>query len=71
MEHKFANLNEGLLEVHYQDLDNFDIDVLITEEIHLNFPLIVHCCGPYNNDDLNDEDIEKIQPFKKIRDLIE
>ena len=61
---------KGPLEVHYQDLDNFDIDVLIAEEILLNFPSTVNCCEPDNNDDLNNEDLEKIQPFKKIRDLI-
>ena len=70
-DNRYENLDKkGPLEVHYQDLDNFDIDALIAEEIHLNFPSTVNCCGPDNNDDLNNEDLEKIQPFKKIRDLI-
>ena len=70
-DNRYENLDKkGPLEVHYQDLDNFDIDVLIAEEILLNFPSTVNCCEPDNNDDLNNEDLEKIQPFKKIRDLI-
>ena len=70
-DNRYENLDkQEPLEIHYQDLDNFDIGVLIAEEIHLNFPSTVNCCGPDNNDDLNDKDLEKIQPFKKIRDLI-
>ena len=61
---------KGPLEIHYQDVDNFDIDVLIAEEIHLNYPSIMSCCGPDINDDIDNEDLEKIQPLKKIRDLI-
>lgn len=57
-------------EVHYQDVDNFDIDTLIAEEIHLNYPSIVNCCGTDNSDEISDEDFKKVKPFKKIRDLI-
>ena len=68
---KYQNLDKkGSLEVHYQDVDNFDIDTLIVEEIHLNYPSIVNCCGPDNNDEKSDVDLKKIKPFKKIRDLI-
>ena len=68
---KYQNLDKkGPLEVHYQDVDNFAIDTLIVEEIHLNFPSIVNCCGPDNSDEISDVDLKKIKPFKKIRDLI-
>ena len=68
---KYQNLDKkGPIEVHYQDADNFDIDTLIAEEIHLNYPSIVYCCGTDNNDEISDEDLKKIKPFKKIRDLI-
>ena len=68
---KYQNLDKkGPLEVHYQDVDNFDIDTLIAEEIHLNFPSIVNCCGNDHNDEISEEDLKKIKPFKKIRDLI-
>ena len=50
--------------------DNFDIDTLIAEEIHLNYPSIVYCCGTDNSDEISDEDFKKVKPFKKIRDLI-
>ena len=67
----YQNLDKkGPLEVHYQDVDNFDIDTLIAEEIHLNYPSTVNCCGPDNNDEISNEDLKKIKPFKKIRDLI-
>ena len=68
---KYQNLDKkGPLEVHYQDVDNFAIDTLIVEEIHLNYPSIVNCCHPDNNNEISDEDFKKIKPFKKIRDLI-
>ena len=68
---KYQNLDKkGPLEVHYQDIDNFAIDTLIVEEIHLNYPSIVNCCHPDNNNEISDEDLKKIKPFKKIRDLI-
>ena len=68
---KYQNSDKkGPLEVHYQNVDNFDIDTLIIEEIHLNYPPIVNCCGLDNNDEVSDEDLKKIKPFKKIRDLV-
>ena len=68
---KYQNLDKkGSLEVHYQDVDNFAIDTLIVEEIHLNYPSIVNCCGPDNNHEKRTVDLKKIKPFKKIRDLI-
>ena len=68
---KYQNLDKkGSLEVHYQDVDNFAIDTLIVEEIHLNYPSIVNCCGSDNNDEISVVDLKKIKPFKKIRDLI-
>ena len=68
---KYQNLDKkGPLEVHYQDVDNFAIDTLIVEEIHLNYPSIVYCCGIDSNDEMSDVDLKKIKPFKKIRDLI-
>ena len=68
---KYQNSDKkGPLEVHYQDVDNFDVDTLIAEEIHLNYPSIVNCCDPDNNDEISDVDLKKIKPFKKIRDLI-
>ena len=68
---KYQNLDKkGPIEVHYQDVYNFDIDTLITEEIHLNYPSIVNCCVTDNNDEISDEDLKKVKPFKKIRDLI-
>ena len=68
---KYQNFDKkGPLEVHYQDVDNFAIDTLIVEEIHLNYPSIVYCCGIDSNDEMSDVDLKKIKPFKKIRDLI-
>jgi uncharacterized metal-binding protein YceD (DUF177 family) len=68
---KYQNIDKkGPIEVHYQDVHNFDIDTLIAEEIHLNYPSIVDCCSTDNNDEISDQDLKKIKPFKKIRDLI-
>ena len=62
---------KGPYEVHYQNLQLFDIDKLVLEEIYLNFPSTVVCCSSKSdkNTDLNYE--QKIQPFKKIKDLIQ
>ena len=59
-----------LLEIHYQDLNKFDIDSLISEEINLNYPSVVICCDKDNIEPESTEIIKKTQPFKKIRDLI-
>ena len=61
---------KGPYEIHYQDLNCFNIDDLIAEEIHLNFPSVVICCNPDNANDKEDKENQKIRPFKKIRDLI-
>ena len=58
---KYQNFDKkGALEVHYQDVDNFAIDTLIVEEIHLNYPSIVYCCGIDSNDEMSDVDLKKI-----------
>ena len=62
--------NTGPLEVHYQDLENFNIKVLVSEEIYLNFPSIVTCCTIESNVELEEKSLDKVRPFKKIRDLI-
>ena len=58
------------LEVHYQDLENFNINDLVSEEIYLNFPSIVTCCTIESNDKLEEKNLNRIRPFQKIRDLI-
>ena len=61
---KYQNLDKkGPLEIHYQDVDNFAIDTLIVEEIHLNYPSIVYCCGFDCNDEMSDADLKIIKPF--------
>ena len=68
---KYENIDEkGPLEVHYQDLENFNINDLILEEIYLNFPSIVTCCTIESNDKSEEKSLNKIRPFQKIRDLI-
>ena len=59
---------KGPYEIHYQDLNCFNIDDLIAEEIHLNFPSRAICCELDNNDK-EKENNQKVKPFKKIRDL--
>ena len=58
------------LEVHYQDLENFNINDLVSEEIYLNFPSIVTCCTIESNVKLEEKSLDRVRPFKKIRDLI-
>ena len=68
---KYENVDEkGPLEVHYQDLENFNINDLISEEIYLNFPSVVTCCTIESNDKSEENSLNKIRPFQKIRDLI-
>ena len=68
---KYENLDKkGSLEVHYQDLGNFDINDLVSEEIYLNFPSIISCCTVEGNKKSQINDLNKIKPFQKIRDLI-
>ena len=57
-------------QTHYQDLEYFNIDNLIEEELALIYPDIVKCV----RNCLKKEDTmveEKNLPFKKIRDLID
>ena len=58
-------------ESHFQNLKYFQIERLVEEEICLNYPTVVKC----NTEDCLDfaipEEQEKLQPFKKIRDLLE
>ena len=46
-----------------------EVEKLIAEEIHLNFPSRVICCESDNNDKEREYN-QKVKPFKKIRDLI-
>ena len=61
---------KGPLELHYQDLENFNIKVLVSEEIYLNFPSIVTCCTIESNVKLEEKSLDRVRPFQKIRDLI-
>jgi uncharacterized metal-binding protein YceD (DUF177 family) len=57
-------------QTHYQDLEYFNIDKLIEEELALIYPDVVKC----DRKCLEKEDTlieEKNLPFKKIRDLID
>ena len=58
-------------ESHYQNLKYFQIKKLIEEEICLNYPSVIRCeeqdCIEFK--EISNE--KKIQPFQKIRDLIE
>lgn len=68
---KYENVDQkGPSEVHYQDLENFNINDLVSEEIYLNFPSIVTCCTLESNEKLEEKSPNKIRPFQKIRDLI-
>ena len=68
---KYENVDKKEpLEVHYQDLENFNINDLVFEEIYLNFPSIVTCCTIESNEKLQEKSLNKIRPFQKIRDLI-
>ena len=58
-------------ETHFQKLKFFEIEKLILEEISLNFPSLIRC-KDLNCLKLEDAFVEeKIQPFKKIRDLLD
>ena len=62
--------SSGQDQTHYQDLEYFNIDNLIEEEISLIYPDIVKC----DRKCLEKEVMlieEKNLPFKKIKDLIE
>ncbi len=62
--------SSGQDQTHYQDLEYFNIDNLIEEELTLIYPDIVKC----DRKCLEKDDTliqEKNLPFKKIRDLID
>ena len=64
---KYENSEKtGPLEVHYQDLENFNIKVLVSEEIYLNFPSIVTCCTIESNEKLQENRLNKLDLFKKL-----
>ena len=68
---KYENVDQkGPSEIHYQDLESFNINDLVSEEIYLNFPSIVTCCTLESNEKLEEKSPNKIRPFQKIRDLI-
>ena len=58
-------------DIHYQNLEEFNVSKFLTEEIYLNYPSTVFCNS--------EECLKKIaiaftdsnRPFKKIRDLID
>ena len=58
-------------ETHFQKLKFFEIEELVLEEISLNYPSLIRCedqnCLKLEGGFLP----EKIQPFKKIRDLLD
>ena len=57
-------------QVHYQELDNFNLRNFLEEEIAISYPDIVKC----HKSCLEDKSIsteEKNLPFKKIRDLMD
>ena len=62
------NSEEG--EIHYQELEIFNLDTFLNEEIALLYPDFVKCSIEClkNNEVLKEE---KNLPFKKIRDLID
>ena len=62
------NSEEG--EIHYQELEIFNLDTFLNEEIALLYPDFVKCSIEClkNNEILKEE---KNLPFKKIRDLID
>jgi len=62
---------EVIDESHYQDLKFFDLDKLIVEEVYLNYPSVTYCPGRVNDEDKNLKLEQKVQPFKKIRDLLD
>ena len=57
-------------QTHYQDIEYFDLQKFIEEEIALNYPDIVKCNANCLKED-NSFKEKKNLPFKKIRDLID
>ncbi|MBE19791.1 MAG: hypothetical protein CMD69_02610 [Gammaproteobacteria bacterium] len=65
-----AKDRRGPLDIHYQNLNLFDLEKLIVEEIHLNFPSFIVCCNKEIDPDEGLRKPQMTRPFKKIRDLI-
>ena len=57
-------------QTHYQDLEYFNIESFIEEEVALIYPNIVKCSEDCITE-VDDHDEKKNLPFKKIRDLID
>ena len=57
-------------QTHYQDLEFFNIESFIEEEVALIYPNIVKCSEDCNTEESVYE-TERNLPFKKIRDLID
>jgi|TARA_B100001059_G_scaffold90123_1_gene88729 uncharacterized metal-binding protein YceD (DUF177 family) len=57
-------------QTHYQDIEYFDLQKFIEEEIALNYPDIVKCNTNCLKEDKSFKE-KKNLPFKKIRDLID
>ena len=57
-------------QTHYQDIEYFDLQKFIEEEIALNYPDIVKCNTNCSKEDKSFKE-KKNLPFKKIRDLID
>ena len=57
-------------QVHYQELDNFNLGNFLEEEIAISYPDIVKCHENCLEDESTSTE-EKNLPFKKIRDLME
>lgn len=57
-------------QTHYQDIEYFDLQKFIEEEIALNYPDIVICNTNCLKEDKSFKE-KKNLPFKKIRDLID
>ena len=57
-------------QTHYQDIEYFDLQQFIEEEIALNYPDIVKCNTNCLKEDKSFKE-KKNLPFKKIRDLID
>jgi len=58
-------------ESHFQNLKYFQIEKLVEEEICLNYPSVIKCNSKDCLDFAQPEKEEKLQPFKKIRDLLD
>ena len=62
--------NKDSDDIHFQNLECFDIEKFIAEEVYLNFPSTVLCSKEECIKEKSYVDKVKYQPFKKIRDLI-